>query len=93
MLSVFDRMDKDIHQEIADEVLLGEFGVDPLAYHLAVKDSVVTLGGRSETNEIGHEIVRRVRHVQGVVAVRDRLNYPPPERLGRYDVLANFPMD
>jgi CBS-domain-containing membrane protein len=38
VLSVFDRMDKDIHQEIADEVLLGEFGVDPLAYHLAVKD-------------------------------------------------------
>jgi len=27
------------------------------------------------------------------VAVRDRLSYPPPERLGRYDVLANFPMD
>jgi hypothetical protein len=36
---------------------------------------VVTLGGRPETNEIGHEIVRRVRH-QGVVAVRDRLSYP-----------------
>jgi signal-transduction protein with cAMP-binding, CBS, and nucleotidyltransferase domain len=94
VLSVFDRMDKDIHQEIADEVLLGEFGVDPLAYHLAVKDSVVTLGGRSETDEIGHEIVRRVRHVQGVVAVRDRLDYPPPPRLEqRYNVLANFPMD
>ena len=94
VLSVFDRMDKDIHQEIADEVLLGEFGVDPLAYHLAVKDSVVTLGGRSETNEIGHEIVRRVRHVPGVVAVRDRLNHPPAERLGSpYDVVANFPMD
>jgi len=29
-----------------------------------------------------------------VVAVRDRLDYPPPERLGdRYDVLASFPMD
>jgi len=94
VLSVFDRTDKDIRKEIADDVLLGEFGVDPLAYHLAVKDSVVTLGGRSETNEIGHEIVRRVRHVQGVVAVRDRLDYPPPPRLEqRYNVLANFPMD
>ena len=29
-----------------------------------------------------------------VVAVRDRLDYPPPERPGdRYDVLASFPVD
>jgi hypothetical protein len=29
-----------------------------------------------------------------VVAVRDRLEYPPPERASdRYDVLTNFPMD
>jgi hypothetical protein len=28
------------------------------------------------------------------VAVRDRLSYPPRERpVGRYDVLASFPMD
>jgi CBS domain-containing protein len=94
VLSVFDRTDKDIHQEIADEVLLGEFLVDPLVYHVAVKDGVVSLDGRPETNEIGHEIVRRVRHVQGVVAVRDRFDYPPPERASdRFDVLANFPMD
>ena len=54
----------------------------------------MTLAGRPETNETGHEIVRRVRHVQGVVAVRDRLSYPPAERSGdRYDILANFPMD
>ena len=52
-------------------------------------------GRRPETNEAGHQIVSRVRHVPGVVAVRDRLNYPPAERLrsNRYDVLANFPMD
>ena len=36
----------------------------------------MTLGGRPETSEIGHEIVRQIRHVQGVVAVRDRLSYP-----------------
>ena len=77
MLSVFDRTDAAIRQEITDEVLLGEFLVDPLAFQVTVKDGIVTLAGRPETNETGHEIVRRVRHVQGVVAVRDRLNYPP----------------
>lgn len=53
----------------------------------------MTLAGRPESNETGHEIVRRVRPVEGVVAVRDRLDYPPAERSGdRYDVLASLPM-
>ena len=94
VLSVFDRTDEAIRREILDEVLLGEFLADPQAYHVTVTDGIVTLSGRPETSETGQEIVRRVRHVQGVVAVRDRLTYPPPERPdGRYDVLANFPMD
>jgi hypothetical protein len=38
----------------------------------------VTLEGTPETVAIGHDIVRRARHVQGVVAVRDRLVYPVP---------------
>jgi len=80
--------------EITNEVILGEFMVDPSAVQVTVKDGIVTLAGRPETNETGHDIVRRVRHVQGVVAVRDRLSYPPPERASdRYDVLTNFPMD
>ena len=94
VLSVFDRTDHDIYQEITDEVILGGCLENPSAFQVTVKDGVVTLAGRPETNESGHDIVRRVRHVQGVVAVRDRLNYPPPERTGgRYDVVANFPVD
>ena len=94
VLSVFDRTDEAIRQEITDEVLLGEFLVDPTGYDLTVKDGIVTLAGRPETSDIGHRIVHRLRHVQGVVAVRDRLDYPPPERPGdRYDVLASFPTD
>ena len=94
VLSVFDRTDVVISHEISHDVILGEFLVDPSAIQVTVMDGIVTLAGRPETNETGHEIVRRVRHVQGVVAVRDRLDYPPVERSGdRYDTLANFPMD
>ncbi|HET6988633.1 MAG TPA: CBS domain-containing protein [Kribbella sp.] len=94
VLSVFDRMDSAIAREITQDVILGEFMVDPARIQVTVIDGIVTLAGRPETNETGHDIVRRVRHVQGVVAVRDRLEYPPAERAGaRYDVLANFPMD
>lgn len=94
VLSVFDRTDSAIAHEITRDVILGEFLVDPSAIQVTVMDGIVTLAGRPETNDTGHEIVRRVRHVQGVVAVRDRLDYPPVERSGdRYDTLANFPMD
>ena len=59
-----------------------------------VKDGIVTLEGQAETSEFGHEIVQRVRHVQGVVAVRDRLSYPASRAPGgRFDVLASFPAD
>jgi osmotically-inducible protein OsmY len=94
VLSVFDRPDAAISREITHDVLLGEFLVDPKAFQVTVIDGIVTLAGRPETNDIRHEIVRRVRHVPGVVAVRDRLDYLPVERPGdRYDILASFPMD
>ncbi len=94
VLSVFDRTDVVISREISHDVILGEFLVDPSAIQVTVMDGIVTLAGPPETSETGHDIVRRVRHVPGVVAVRDRLDYPPVERSGdRYDTLANFPMD
>jgi hypothetical protein len=46
---------------------------EPSWYSVQVKDGVVTLEGTPETISIGHEILDQVRHVQGVVAVRDRL--------------------
>ncbi len=75
VLAVFDRADEDIRKEVIDEVLLGEFLVDPKAFDVKVGSGIVTLTGMPETNEVGHEIVAQVRHVQGVVAVRDRLSY------------------
>jgi CBS-domain-containing membrane protein len=95
VLSVFNRTDEAIRAEIIDEVPLGEYSEDPRTLDVTVKDGIVTLTGVPETSETGHEIVRRVRHIQGVVAVRDRLSYPTPRErpAGRYDVLASFPMD
>jgi CBS-domain-containing membrane protein len=76
VLAVFDRPDEEIRLEIADQVIprLSE----PSWYSVRVKDGVVTLEGTPETIRIGHEVLRQVRHVQGVVAVRDRLVYPLP---------------
>jgi CBS domain-containing protein len=79
VLSVFDRSDDELRAEITGDVLLGDFLVDPAAIMVTVSNGVVTLTGVPENNELGHEIVQRVRHVQGVVAVRDRLSYFSPE--------------
>lgn len=93
VLAVFDRSDKEIRQEIAGDMLLDQFA-DPDRIMVAVKDGVVTLAGIPETSELGHQLVRQIRHIPGVVAVRDRLTYPPSERLGGpFDVLAGFPVD
>ena len=95
VLSVFDRTDAAISHEITSDVIRGEFLKDPSAIHVTVMDGIVTLTGRPETSEVGHDIVRQVRHVPGVVAVRDRFEYPPSaDPLGsHYDVLARFPVD
>jgi CBS domain-containing protein len=36
VLSVFDRPDHDIHQEITNEVILGEFLANPSAFQVTV---------------------------------------------------------
>ena len=68
---------------------------DPATFSVVVKDGIVTLGGVAETSEFGDDLVQRVRHVPGVVAVRDRLSRPrPPESPDvRFDVMARFPAD
>ena len=75
VLSVFDREDSDIRKEIID-LILRDFLMDPRRFSVAVKDGIVTLQGEPETVSTGHDLIRRTRHVEGVVAVRDRLTYP-----------------
>jgi CBS domain-containing protein len=76
VLAVFDRSDEDIRVEISSQVIprLSE----PSYYWVVVKNGIVTMEGTPETVSIGHEVLARVRRVQGVVAVRDRLTYPLP---------------
>ena len=76
VLAVFDRPDEDIRKEIVDTMLLHEFLIDPRLFSVTVESGVVTMEGSPETAALGHALVRKARHVPGVVAVRDRLTYP-----------------
>jgi CBS domain-containing protein len=76
VLAVFDRPDEEICQEIIDNVIVNDFLEDPVKFSVTVQAGVVTLEGSPETLSFGHDLVRKIRHVQGVVAVQDRLTYP-----------------
>jgi len=94
VLAVFDRSDEEIRTEIRDQVIRDGFSIDPASFGVVVKDGVVTLGGRPESSDVGHDLVQRIRHVPGVVAIRDRLTYPPRETSdATFDVLARFSVD
>jgi CBS domain-containing protein len=73
VLAVFDRPDEDIRKDI---VLAHEFLTDPRLFTVTVESGVVTMAGCPETAALGRALVRKARHVPGVVAVRDRLTYP-----------------
>jgi CBS domain-containing protein len=92
VLAVYGRADVEIGEEIRNEIAVCESTADAERFDVSVTDGVVTLTGRPRTCTQGHDIVRRARHVQGVVAVRDRLTYPPagPDP---FDVLARFAAD
>ena len=77
VLSVFGRGDEEIREQIVAEVIGGEFGADPGRFGVTVADGIVTMTGRPESVSLGRDLLARVRHVQGVVAVRDRFTYPP----------------
>ena len=76
VLSVFARPDEEIFRDVSLGVLLRRFLVDPGRLGISVDDGVVTLAGQPETDELGRQIVEAVRHVNGVVAVEDRMFYP-----------------
>jgi CBS-domain-containing membrane protein len=92
VLAVYDRPDVEIGEEIRTDIAVCASRAGAGQMDVSVTNGVVTLTGRPRTCGEGHDVVRRARHVHGVVAVRDRLDYPPPGPED-FDVLASFPVD
>jgi CBS domain-containing protein len=75
VLRVFARPDAEIRHEAIEEAIAESFLVDSQPFAVTVHNGVVTLTGRPETDQAGRDLVERIRHVDGVVAVWDRLRY------------------
>jgi CBS domain-containing protein len=75
LLKVFNRPDQAIRREIMDEVIVGEFMMDPNRFFIHVTDGVVVLQGRVERRSLLPYLVRAVHSVEGVVRVKNRLSF------------------
>jgi len=76
VLSVFERLDADIWDEVAKVILDEEFGLDPDNFDVTVGSGVVTISGGIDRRDIALRLLARIRHAEGVVGIRDRLSYP-----------------
>jgi len=75
LLKVFNRPDHVIRREIMDDIIVGEFTMDPDRFFIHVDDGVVVLQGRVERRSLIPYLVRAVHGVAGVVRVENRLAY------------------
>lgn len=80
VLSVFRRTDEEIRREVTQDVIADGFFTDPARLTVTVKDGIVTLAGAPGSVILGRNIVDQVKHLEGVVAVRDRFTYLLPDQ-------------
>ena len=75
LLSVFLHADGDIRDEIAGTVLHATFNLPAGAVRVEVHEGVAALSGRVPWRSTAREVVDRVRALDGVVDVVDRLSW------------------
>lgn len=76
LLSAFTRPDEEIRREITQDVIADGFFTDPDRLTVTVDDGIVTLAGAPGSSVLGRNIADQVRHLEGVIAARDRFSYP-----------------
>lgn len=76
VLSVYERPDEQVRDEVIKAVIAGEFALDPSLFDVTVKSGIVTITGSVDRRAAALSLLGAARYVEGVVAVRDRLRYP-----------------
>ncbi|MGE5292031.1 MAG: CBS domain-containing protein [Micromonosporaceae bacterium] len=79
LLSVYTRPDEEIRHEVAKNVIAGEFALDPAGFDVSVTSGIVTVTGQVQRQSVASHLIEAIRHIEGVVDVRDRVGYPPED--------------
>jgi CBS domain-containing protein len=82
LVRAFTRTDKEIEQEIRDEVILETLWLSPGRVTVGVDDGSVTLEGEVDSDSLAEQIVHFVHRVPGVVTVESKLVWPDPKPSG-----------
>lgn len=80
LLRVYLRPDREIEEEIREEVLRRTLWVEPGQIEVTVRDGVVTLTGRADRRSTAELAVKFTQSVAGVVDVVDRLDFEFDDR-------------
>lgn len=83
VLSVYSREDHEIRDEIIHGVIAGDVALNPLTFEVQVSSGVVTISGEAESKDAASRLLDAIRHLEGVVQVRDRLSHPHAEPSGK----------
>jgi hypothetical protein len=59
-----------------ERVIAGRFALNPDTFDVSVTSGIVTITGQVERSTLASQLVDAVRHLEGVVDVRDRVSYP-----------------
>jgi len=76
VLSVFSRPDTEVRDEVVQQIIGTEFGLDTSAFEVTVRSGIVTITGQTDSHAVALQLADALRHVEGVVDVRDRISYP-----------------
>lgn len=82
LLSVFDRPDGQIRAAVRKDIIARDFALDPDAFDVQVTSGIVTISGQVQNQGVAQHLLAAIRHAEGVVAVRSRLRFPPPDPPG-----------
>lgn len=79
LLSVFDRPDSEIRAAVLTDIIARDFALDPDAFNVQVTSGIVTIAGQVDNQAVALRLRDALRHAEGVVGVRSRLGFPPPD--------------
>jgi CBS domain-containing protein len=82
VLSVFSRDDREIYAEIINGIIFSHLSLDPATFTVTVSCGIVTITGQVESKAVATQLLDAIRHVEGIVDLRDRISYPHGSQAG-----------